>query len=324
MRAEEFCDVLGEVNGSYVSRARVAQRRNRLVWIPWVAVAACLCLVIGIISALSDPREPVADAPSPVPSVVPTQIIPWSELDIFKQYYFLSWNDCEYDSFYIQLSPELVGTHLGQTDVHGFEHLNSGERIEHTKPASIYEIKGISPDCSVAVQFEDTEEYYAYVHQMYRPETLGQFIADLNLAENLTFGSISYSGDGSSFRFDGADPDVIWEFLLSERNATECFDDFELYLRPKEIMGISINYAAFGISNVSLSICEDGYISLNLLGVGKMFYVGESNTEAFMDYVWENCSAQETPYNTGNHYNPSPVPSTQQSGASSPSQQPQT
>ena len=323
MKPEELCDILGEVNESYISRARPSSKRKKLIWISCATAAACLILAIGVISSFFAPRDPVAEAPSPAPSVVPTQAIPWNDLEIFKQYYFLFWNDSEYGAYYVQLSPEMVGTSLGLIDVHGFEHLNSGERIEHTKPASIYEIKGISPDCSVAVQFEDTEEYYTYVHQMYRPETLGQFIADLNLTENLTFGSISYSGAESSFRFDGADPDVIWELLLSERNAIECFEDFELHLRPKIVMGISINYTMFGINSVNLSICEGGHISFNLLGVGKMFYIGEANTEAFMDYVWENCSVQETPYHSGNYSNLAPVPSGQHSGASSPSQQPQ-
>lgn len=328
MKTEEFCELLSEVNETYVSKAHTVNRASkRTIWLPWVAVAACLCLVVGAVLYWATPRDPVAEnpAPSPVTSISIVPVTPWAELAIYDQYCFLDYNETQYDSTVRELlSPELVGSVLMQTEAFGWENVNGGERIKHTNLVSVYEIQGISTACAVAVQFEETEELYIYTGSWYRPETMGQFISDLNLKENLTFGSIHYTGEHSSFRFDGIDPAVVWELLLSEPDAKECYNDFELYLLPRDIMNISISYPLFGIQNVSLSVCEGGYIKSNLLGTGKLFYIGEEKTEAFMDYVWDNCTVQEFPYDSGDSGpDPSPVPSASvQNGASSPSYHP--
>lgn len=325
MKAEEFCELLGEANETYVSQARsVHKRTKRKIWIPWVAAAACLCLVIGTILHPTTSNGPVAEAPNPVPCIAPEPITPWKDWEIYRQYFYLIWDEVQYDSYAVPLSAEVVGAKLAQAEAHGTEYVSAGVEIQHTKPVSVYELKDISSACAVAVQFEGVDTFYLYTSIWYRPETLGQFITDLNLTEHLTFGAIGCSGDRSSFRFEGLDPAVIWDLLLSETEATECFDDFELHLRPKDIMGISINYPLFDIHNVSLAVCEDGYIKSNLLGRGKLFFIGEDRTEAFMDYVWDNCIVQEFPYDSGDSVSdPSPVPSVFiQNGASSPSYQP--
>ena len=323
MKTEEFCELFGEVNETYVNHARTVRKRvKRPVWIPLAATAACLCLVVWAILYLSKPREPVAEYPAPVPCVAPVSITPWEEREIYEQYFYLHYNETEYGSHNKPLTPELVGMELGQAEAYGTEYTSTGEKIKHTTLVSVYEIKNISSACALAVQFEEVDAFYLYTGSWYRPDTLGQFITDLNLNENLSFGNIYYSWDHSSFRFEGIDPAVVWELLLSEPDAKECYNDFELHLRPKDIMGISISYPLFGIQNVSLSVCEDGYIKSNLLGTGKLFYIGEEKTEAFMDYVWNNCTVYETPYNSNGPSDPSSVPSSQSDGASSPSYHP--
>lgn len=46
MKKEEFCDVLGDINKTYVREARIPQMAKMPIWAKWATMAACLCLVI--------------------------------------------------------------------------------------------------------------------------------------------------------------------------------------------------------------------------------------------------------------------------------------
>ena len=48
MRKEDFAEVLGEINENYVKEAEIIKKVKKPIWLKWGAVAACLCLVVGI------------------------------------------------------------------------------------------------------------------------------------------------------------------------------------------------------------------------------------------------------------------------------------
>lgn len=48
MKKEEFCDVLGDINETYVRDARSPQRAKKPVWAKWGAMVACLALVLTV------------------------------------------------------------------------------------------------------------------------------------------------------------------------------------------------------------------------------------------------------------------------------------
>lgn len=51
MRKEEFAEVFGDINESYVKEAETAKKAKKSVRLKWCAVAACLCLVAaGVLS----------------------------------------------------------------------------------------------------------------------------------------------------------------------------------------------------------------------------------------------------------------------------------
>lgn len=52
MTGEQFFEVLGEVDGGYVSEARAEAGRRRPPWRRWAAAAASLCLVVGVVFAV--------------------------------------------------------------------------------------------------------------------------------------------------------------------------------------------------------------------------------------------------------------------------------
>ena len=48
MKREKFCELLGEINENYVKEAETIKKAKKPVWLKWCAVAACLCLVVGL------------------------------------------------------------------------------------------------------------------------------------------------------------------------------------------------------------------------------------------------------------------------------------
>lgn len=48
MRKEEFAEVLGDISEKHIVDARADRKAQKPVWLKWGAIAACLCLVIGI------------------------------------------------------------------------------------------------------------------------------------------------------------------------------------------------------------------------------------------------------------------------------------
>jgi len=52
MRGNEFLDKMGLVNPEYIEAAETAPIKKKNVWVRWTVLAACLCIIIGIIMFL--------------------------------------------------------------------------------------------------------------------------------------------------------------------------------------------------------------------------------------------------------------------------------
>lgn len=48
MRKEELCDVLGDINETYVKEARITPKVKKSGWMKWGAIAACFVLVLAV------------------------------------------------------------------------------------------------------------------------------------------------------------------------------------------------------------------------------------------------------------------------------------
>ena len=84
-----------------------------------------------------------------------------------------------------QIPSDKIGNSITRLTVLGRdEYTNS----EYAANAEIYEIKGILSECAAAVKYDAGGKYYVCRNSHFsKPETLGQFMNDLSLKENLTF-----------------------------------------------------------------------------------------------------------------------------------------
>ena len=224
-------------------------------------------------------------------------VIPhWEDLTISQQYSSVEWKGMTYRSHNAEIPAERIGEFLGEVQAVGYDHYADEERRIGAK---VYAVTKLAEECILAVQYEGNDIWYGLSCAYYRPETLGQFIIDMNMYEDVVFDTVHYSYDNIfgqyvSVQFDDVEKAKVHEYLLSNLEAVNTYDQQLLHLEPKRIMGISVDIPILGIENISFSICENGYIKTNILATGKLFYIGEENTQAFVDYVLNECNGYET------------------------------
>ena len=111
----------------------------------------------------------------------------WEDMEIYNQYPQIIINELEYQANWGEVSASQLGGKFGNITAYGWdEYANTaGEDAARHCSAAIYEIQNISAQCAVAVQYEGTSAYYAAVNNFYHPDTLGEFIEDINLKDTL-------------------------------------------------------------------------------------------------------------------------------------------
>lgn len=306
MNAKVFSEAIGELDIKYVNEAlNYKKKTGKPAWIKWVAMAACLCLAVaGAMLYAAENRYPVknvvekdATAPGEI-----ADLPHWEDMPIYQQYREITLNALTYITPGGVIPADRLGEKIADTVAKGQDYYAQGDGEKYCD-AGVYEIQDISSQCAVAIQYEGDNTYYAAVNETYRPETLGQFIEDLDLQNTLTVNWAGYEyqkplGETASIRFEGLDINRVWEMLLADTDAVNEYDDGLGTEVPEEILGLSVSLPLLGYENVSLSIREGGYIITNILATGKMFYIGEENTDAFVDYVLKECTGYEIVYTT--------------------------
>lgn len=186
----------------------------------------------------------------------------------------------------------MVKEYLEDVNLHGYDIYTE---TAYDIAGKIYRIKGINPDCAVAIQYPDRTDFFPAVCSKYTPETLGQFITDVNLKETLRVGTVygSYldeQGLPRSVEYEGLTAEKVWELLMQVTDATNEYN-YEKVIELDGSMDISVSVPLLGIHNVGLRATVDGYLFTNLMDTGKIFYIGEAATAEFMDYVRNHCRA---------------------------------
>lgn len=301
---ETFSRAMGELNDKYIDEA-IQYRKKKLRWIPVAAAAACLCLIAGggLWYHAEHPWPTVKVPTTSVnePSSGEIYMVPhWEDMAIYEQFYDIEINGISYSARRGVVPADRVGELIGTITAHGWDEYAdiAGEDANRYIQAEIFAITKINPECAIAVRYEGHDTVYACVNSYYRPETLGQFIEDLNLREEVSFGTVYYkwrspSGRHANIRFDDVDDQVIWDMLLTKTDAENIYDESKLHEMPRRIMGASVDIPLLGYQNISLSVAEDGCIKTNILDTGKMFRIGEEHTQAFVDYVVNECEGYE-------------------------------
>ncbi len=228
-----------------------------------------------------------------------TTVVPkWEEMAISQQFYEVEYKNNIYSSRETKILEDELFENIGDAVLTGRDTYNE---TVYSKNANLYSIKNISEECAIALQFEDDNDYYVYVNDFYKPETLGQFMNDLNLKNITSFGTISYKyldelQDGSSeivnVEFYDVNDDEIWQMLFNDENLENVYSDVDSWKYRSERfafeIGISVDIPLLGYENISVSLTDKGYLITNILSTGKGFYIGEDKVKEFLEYISDN------------------------------------
>lgn len=109
MRGNEFLEKIGLIAPEFIEEAEAKQKRRKNSWLKWLAAAACICILAGVVLSVDfyePPQEPETSAPGEGPPNFTENGIK----------YFIS----PYaDSVYKELPEGFV--YAGETDAGGFE-----------------------------------------------------------------------------------------------------------------------------------------------------------------------------------------------------------
>ena len=109
MRGNEFLEKMGLIAPEFIEEAEAKQKRRKNSWLKWLAAAACICILAGVVLSVDfyePPQEPETSAPGEGPPNFTENGIK----------YFIS----PYaDSVYKELPEGFV--YAGETDAGGFE-----------------------------------------------------------------------------------------------------------------------------------------------------------------------------------------------------------
>ena len=330
MTNRDILNALGDIDESYITEANGRIKSKKGIIIRYSAMAACLLIVaVGAFAAVkmiprgkmknsAAPRETyeeydgnVADYDGDYSTIDKSDgtkangsakensasssenyiayVKRWDEMTNTEKFPTVKINGTEYSVANRPIPSDKTGNSITRLTVLGRdEYTNS----EYAANVEIYEIKGISSECAAAVKYEGDGKYYVCRNSRYKPETLGQFMNDLSLKENLTF--VSFSGTQMKngkvicdVEYTNVDKEKVWKLLFSD-TAAKAVKDYDS-MNFERAADIAIDLKLLGYENISLAVTRDGYLTTNILDTGKAFYIGKPAAEKFLSYLEKDC-----------------------------------
>ena len=269
-------------------------------------------LAVFVLAALVLGGFPVAHAAS-------DPFVLWKDKTVPEQYPEMMIDGKQYKyTLAVKIDPlkgpsEIIGESVGNATAFGYDE----EGLRREKACSVYLIKSLSEDYALAVKYEkdkknedeenkdeenkdednEAEKYFIFVDKSYAPSTLGDFITDANLLQNLVFDQkssnrIEYIRAESkkstiTYRFPKTDDitavtSKISDLLRSNASAKIAGPENR---EEHDYMRAFVSLDVIGNGLIDWVIYPDGYIIIKTPECSAGFYIGEDEAKAFIDYV---------------------------------------
>lgn len=214
----------------------------------------------------------------------------WNQKEIYIKFNSINFNSYNYVSNESAIQHENLGNYIQQINVSAYD----DENMEQIATVNIYEIENISNKCAIAIQFENDENYYIYINLYYVPNTLNDLVNDLNLKEIISISSISYNykyrnkegtEQNENIEFENIKENDILNILFNNLSLKNLHEEANLH-REYE-MSIKCNILLLN-SDIQINITNDDYLTTNVLGTEKIFYIGNQKKQEFINYIINN------------------------------------
>ncbi len=204
------------------------------------------------------------------------EIPKWDEKEIYEKFTEISFNESTYCTRTKEISADCVDGYITDITARGYDIYT--DKIFDVN-AEVFSISDISSICAVAVKFETNDKYFVYTNIEYTPSTLGEMLDLLNGENTISFGTqLCNKKDGNCTEIYDK---VLLEELIYKNRESVMLEDFE----PKVVYTVVINIDVLGITNKSLGISADGYITTNIMEQRYTFFVGKEQADAFFETV---------------------------------------
>ena len=219
----------------------------------------------------------------------------WDELSITQKFSKCKYNNIDYYNTDTEVEEYKIEQFLSEVILNGKDNYTLEE---HSINAKVFKLKDVSAKCTLAIQFENNSNYYIYINSNYTPETLGQFIRDLNLKNTIFKTTVNYNQIKDEkvekeIEFEKVDSNIIWEMLFSD-DTSKFIDDNSKY--HQSVASIPINNPFSKYDRYSINLSIDGYLSTNIFESQKTFYIGEEKVNKFLNYLIDECKGYEIVY----------------------------
>ena len=165
----------------------------------------------------------------------------------------------------------------------------------------IHAINGVSEAYAVAVK--SGSEYWMYVNTMYVPATLGDFIDDLGMRDQLSIGDYYYRHGlktqySGIVQFIGAGADKLWNTVFAKTAAPRHDGpiDGTVWVTLRFYTQLNEKIRA-GVLNHSITVTKDGYLCVDIFAgdaiLSYKFDVGTDAAQSLVDALLEGYSNRE-------------------------------
>ncbi len=324
MKREDISEIISLTDSRFIEEASApVKKKTRYIFrYAGIAASVAVAVIAGIVISQSDfiTPDPIAtEATSgesgagkyeqeiaPAPEIVTEPAIetvtggtscmklpPWDALTTSEKYREVTLSGITYRSQVQKIDEASVLSFIEDTTMQGYD---TYEDKTYTENAKIYSIRSISTECAVAVKIGTEDEYYVYVNSYYEPDTLGDFISDLDLKNTVSFrkaytDEYNYFENGSGHKqriYADFDDSVIWNMLEDVLDAKNVE-----YNHPYDRIGVETDLPLLGYKNISFAITPDGYVITNILNTQKCFFIGTEKFTRFDEYLKNNVPFKE-------------------------------
>ena len=299
MKKEDLYESIGALDDELVAAADISVKKRSLgkkvaaVLITLTAGAAA-ALIAAMPALKAKPLVPENTTTPQISEQVQTEqaggetaaVPQWKDRTISERFSEFNFSGKTYCTRITALPADKIGREAGTAALSGFDIYTDKNYSEN---AAVFEIKGISADCALAVRFNSDDAYYAYVNSYYTPATLGEFISALNLSETLTCAGalrtgVNSRGEEEITEYKSVPAEKLIK-LLSDNASAALVPEYDDFMFIRDAVSVSVGLSLLGYKNVSLSISDSGYLQTNILDTGKCFFIGEENARAFGEYL---------------------------------------
>ena len=172
-----------------------------------------------------------------------------------------------------------IGGFLGSIHVRSVE--NEGVETD----ASLYRVMEIDPSVMIAVKYSDSNNFYFYYRNDYRPDTLDMLMNHLSVDAGQLLSDVRVFPED----YEVTDREALWDIIMEDPYIPDITDD-EKYQKSIFIPKAEISFFPKGTTNEggTIKISGRGYMRLTYHMVNRAFYIGEERAERILAYIREN------------------------------------